>query len=56
MNTPDWEAGEWIALVGGNPTERIGRSRVNDIEGKVTRAGARKPGAGRVSIKNFQPS
>ena len=23
MNTPCWEAGEWTALVGGNPTERI---------------------------------
>ena len=32
MNTPCWEAGGWTALVGGNPTERIGRSRVNDIE------------------------
>ncbi|HEX9281155.1 MAG TPA: hypothetical protein VF878_01640 [Candidatus Udaeobacter sp.] len=32
MNTPCWEAGGWTALVGGNPTEPIGRSRVNDIE------------------------
>ena len=35
MNTPCWEAGGWTALVGGNPTERIGRSRVNDIEHDV---------------------
>jgi hypothetical protein len=33
MNTPCWEAGGWTALVGGNPTERIGRSRVNDVAG-----------------------
>jgi hypothetical protein len=33
MNTPCWEAGGWTALVGGNPTERIGRSRVNDMAG-----------------------
>ena len=31
MNTPGWEAGGWTALVGGNPTESIGRSRVNNI-------------------------
>jgi len=33
MNTPCWEAGGWTALVGRNPTERIGRLRVNDMEG-----------------------
>src|SRR5262245_9302792 len=44
MNTPCWEAGGWTALVGGNPTERIGRSRVSDIEGKVTRVGASERG------------
>src|SRR5581483_9002354 len=44
MNTPCWEAGGWTALVGGNPTERIGRSRVNDMEGKATRAGASERG------------
>jgi len=33
MNTPCPEAGGWTALVGGNPTERIGRSRVNDMAG-----------------------
>ena len=33
MNTPCWEAGGWTAMVGGNPTERIGRSRVNDMAG-----------------------
>ena len=32
MNTPCREAGGWTALVDGNPTERIGRSRVNDME------------------------
>ena len=32
MNMRCWEAGGWTALVGGNPTEPIGRSRVNDIE------------------------
>ena len=37
MNTPCWEAGGWTALVGGNPTERIGRSRVNDMAGKAAR-------------------
>ena len=31
MNTPCREAGGWTALVGGNPTEPIGRSRVNNI-------------------------
>ena len=50
MNTPCWEAGGWTALVGGNPTERIGRSRVNDIEGKVTRVGASERGQ-RTSFK-----
>lgn len=30
MNTPCWEVGGWTALVGGNATERIGRSRVYD--------------------------
>jgi hypothetical protein len=44
MNTPCWEAGRWTALVDGNPTERIGRSRVNDIEGKVTKVGASERG------------
>ena len=44
MNTPCWEAGGWTALVGGNPTERIGRSRVNDMAGKVTRVGASERG------------
>ena len=47
MNTPRWEAGGWTALVGGNPTEPIGRSRVNDIEGKATRVGARMEPRGR---------
>jgi hypothetical protein len=37
MNTPCWEAGGWTALVGGNPTERIGRSRVNNMAGKAAR-------------------
>ena len=37
MNTPCWEAGGWTALVGGNPTERIGRSRVNDMAGNAAR-------------------
>ena len=32
MNTPCWEAGGWTALVGGNPTEPIGGSPVNDKE------------------------
>ena len=40
MNTPSWEAGGWTALVGGNPTERIGRSRVNDIEHVAIENGA----------------
>jgi hypothetical protein len=40
MNTSRWEGGGWTALVGGNPTERIGRSRVNDIEGKTAREAA----------------
>ena len=53
MNTPCWEAGGWTALVGGNPTERIGRSRVNDMEGKVTRVGVSKPGGERVSISQM---
>src|SRR5205823_10774335 len=37
MNTPCWEAGGWTALVGGNPTERIGRSRVSDMAGNAAR-------------------
>src|SRR6266496_4430690 len=37
MNTPRWEAGGWTALVGGNPTERIGRSRVSDMAGNAAR-------------------
>ena len=49
MNTPCWEAGGWTALVGGNPTEPIGRSRVNDMEGKVTRVGASERSRGDAS-------
>jgi hypothetical protein len=41
MNTPCWEAGGWTALVGGNPTERIGRSRVNDMAGNAVRGSGR---------------
>jgi hypothetical protein len=40
-------------LVGGNPTERIGRSRINDMEGKVTTVGVSKPGGERVSISQL---
>jgi hypothetical protein len=43
MNTPCWEAGGGTALVGGNPTEQIGSSRVSDMEGKMTRVGVSKP-------------
>jgi hypothetical protein len=63
MNTPSWEAGGWTALVGGNPIERIGRSRVSDMAGSelstaslrpdwhlVTRVGVSTPGGERVSI------
>ena len=50
MNTPCWEAGGWTALVGGNPTERIGRSRVNDIEGRAAMVAASEWGRERVSI------
>jgi len=46
MNTPCWEAGGWTGLVGGNPTERIGRSRVNDIEGKTAMVAASECGQG----------
>ena len=53
MNTPCWKAVGWTALVGGNPTERIGRSGVNDMEGKVTRVGVSKPGGERVSISQL---
>jgi hypothetical protein len=58
MNTPSWEAGGWTALVGGNPTERIGRSRVSDMAGSepdlhlVMKVGVSKPGGERVSILN----
>jgi hypothetical protein len=38
MNTRWWEAGGWTALVGGNPTEPIGRSRVNNIDGQTERS------------------
>jgi hypothetical protein len=50
MNTPSWEADGWTALVGGNPTQRIRRSRVNDIECKVTMVGASERGQ-RTSFK-----
>ena len=43
-NTPCWEAGGWTALVGGNPTEPIGRSRVSDIEGKGARVAPSESG------------
>ena len=46
MNTPCWEAGGWTGLVGGNPTERIGRSRVNEIEGKTAMVAASECGQG----------
>ena len=55
MNTPCWEAGGWTALVGGNPTEPIGGSRVNDKEGKVTRAGARMQARGREQRRWVKP-
>lgn len=52
MNTSCWEAGGWTVLVGGNPTERIGRSRVNDIEGKAARVVASECGE-RASFKRI---
>src|SRR5262249_29134725 len=51
MNTPCWEAGGWTALVGGNPTERIGRPRVNDMSGNAARLVASERGSERVSIE-----
>ena len=47
MNTPCWEADGWTALVGGNPTERIGRSRVNDMAGGL----GSRPGRSVVAVE-----
>jgi hypothetical protein len=49
MNAPCWEAGGWTALVGGNPTEPIGRSRVNDMSGNATRVGVSERSRGDAS-------
>jgi hypothetical protein len=55
MNTPSWEAGGRTALVGGNPTERIGRSRVNDMAGKAARVCGRAQWAA-ADIQRVHPS
>jgi hypothetical protein len=40
-------------MVGGNPTKRIGRSRVNEMSGNAARVGVSKPGGERVSISQL---
>jgi hypothetical protein len=60
MNTPCWEAGGWTALVGGNPTERIGRSRVNDMSGglgsRLGRSAVAVECGGRCRDTNLHPT